>query len=259
MKYKWGGIRMKKIATILALILLLVGFTFKTSKYTNLSSYVCNLVEASNITIKYIKAPNVKNYFGDVKSKDKFAKPMIYAADSGILEFPKKKVYPYNKITVSYAKVLMDRAYNYVTKNDEDISKKVFDELRKDKKFSKLGDKQYLTVEAEKEVIKIYKQKIDEFMEMSNKNNNEVSVATSKGNGYLEVTLKWGKKPTGGYAVKIVEAVQKDDTIQVKYYTKSPGPKDMVTQAITFPQDTIKVNIDNVNRNFKIELVKVLK
>ncbi len=250
---------MKKIAALIVLVLLLGGFTFKSSKYTNLANYICNLVDASEITIMYFKAPEVKEYFGDVKSSDKFAMPMIYAADSGILEFPKKKIYPYSKIKVSYAKVLMDRAYKHVTEKDEGISKKVFEELRKNKNFSKLKDNNYLTTAAEKEAIKIYKEKIKEFKKPSMNNDEEVKVITSKEPGYLVVTLKWGEKRTGGYTIKIIDAKQNGDVIDIKYFTASPSPNAIVTQVITFPQDTIKVKVDNNDRNFKISLIKVEK
>lgn len=250
---------MKKIAGLLALVMLLGSFTFQTSKYTNLATYIYDLIDASEITIKYFKAPQAKDYFGDVSDKDKFAMHMIYAADSGVLEFPKKNIYPHNKIKVSYARVLMDRAYKHVTGKDERISEKVFDELRKNSDFSKLKDNNYLTISAEKEAIKIYREKIKDFKEPAVNNNDGIKIITSKEPGYLTVTLSLGQKNTGGYTIKIIDGKQYEDAIEIKYITKAPKPGDMVTQAITFPQDTIKIKVDNSDRNFKISLTKVDK
>lgn len=250
---------MKKIAGLLALVMLLGSFTFQTSKYTNLATYICDLVDASEITIKYFKAPQAKDYFGDVNDKDKFAMPMIYAADSGVLEFPKKNVYPHNKIKVSYARVLMDRAYKHVTGKDEGISEKVFNELRKNNNFSKLKDNNYLTISAEKEAIKIYREKIKDFKKPAINNDDGIKIITSKEPGYLTVTLNLGQKSTGGYTIKIIDAKQNGDVIEIKYLTTSPKPGDMVIQAITFPQAAIKVKVDNNDRNFKISLIKVDK
>ena len=45
----------------------------------------------------------------------------------------------------------------------------------------------------------------------------------------------WGSRPTGGYSVKIREAVQREDSIYVEIEYTSPRPGEMVTQAFTHP------------------------
>ncbi|MFZ5596934.1 MAG: stalk domain-containing protein [Bacillota bacterium] len=56
-----------------------------------------------------------------------------------------------------------------------------------------------------------------------------------------EITLSWGEKSTGGYSIKVESIELKGETLMVYYTLHSPGPGDMVTQAVTYPRDTVKI------------------
>jgi hypothetical protein len=87
-------------------------------------------------------------------------------------------------------------------------------------------------------------------------NNDGIKTSTTRVGEYIEVTLDWGQKSTGGYIIKILEAKQVGSTIEVKYMTKSPGPSDFVTQALTYPKDSIKVKVDDPTKEYKVILIK---
>ncbi|MHB8918890.1 MAG: stalk domain-containing protein [Desulfocucumaceae bacterium] len=50
------------------------------------------------------------------------------------------------------------------------------------------------------------------------------------------VTLYWGEKPTGGYAITIMSIKREGNVLKVVYSLRSPGPGEIVTQAITHPR-----------------------
>jgi len=61
----------------------------------------------------------------------------------------------------------------------------------------------------------------------------------------------WGTRPTGGYEVKIQNAVFRDETIYVQLDFTSPGPDEMVTQAFTHPYDI--AGIDDPDKPIQFE------
>ncbi len=71
-----------------------------------------------------------------------------------------------------------------------------------------------------------------------------------------ELTLFWGEKPTGGYQIAIKEVVFKNGKTVVYFSTRSPGPDEMVTQAITYPKDFLLVSKEDVS-DADIELVLI--
>ncbi|MFZ5652354.1 MAG: stalk domain-containing protein [Bacillota bacterium] len=50
------------------------------------------------------------------------------------------------------------------------------------------------------------------------------------------ITLYWGEKPTGGYAIYIESLTVEGGLLKVVYRLRSPGPGEAVTQAITYPK-----------------------
>ncbi|GEM_PF-3287940 len=52
------------------------------------------------------------------------------------------------------------------------------------------------------------------------------------------ITLDWGEKPTGGYQITIENLEIVDDVLVVDYSLVSPGEDDIVTQALTYPEDS---------------------
>lgn len=63
----------------------------------------------------------------------------------------------------------------------------------------------------------------------------------------------WGMRPTGGYAVTILGAIQKDDEIIVRVGFRRPGPEDMVTQAFTHPFDIAAIPVTEYPVRFTID------
>lgn len=63
---------------------------------------------------------------------------------------------------------------------------------------------------------------------------------TALGDNTYSLTVTWGQKPTGGYSIKIGRIEFDDSVLNVYITTKSPGPNQMVTQALTYPKDTIE-------------------
>lgn len=83
----------------------------------------------------------------------------------------------------------------------------------------------------------------------------EIKTSLVRKGDYILVTLDLGEKPTGGYSIRILEAKQIGHSIQVKYVTKSPEPGDIVTQALTYPKDSIMVNVDDPAGDYKVILI----
>lgn len=56
-----------------------------------------------------------------------------------------------------------------------------------------------------------------------------------------DITLYWGEKPSGGYAVTINSVKQVGSTLMVNYSLKSPSPGEMVPTVVTYPKATAKI------------------
>ena len=56
-----------------------------------------------------------------------------------------------------------------------------------------------------------------------------------------EIILSWGEKPTGGYAINIEEVKIDNEVLMVSYSLRSPGEDEIVTQAITYPEDSAEI------------------
>ena len=72
-------------------------------------------------------------------------------------------------------------------------------------------------------------------------NGDEVSYTVEDG----KITLDWGEKPTGGYKITIEDLQVVDNTLVVDYSLVSPAPDDIVTQAITYPEDSADLPEDD--------------
>lgn len=68
-------------------------------------------------------------------------------------------------------------------------------------------------------------------------------VAAANAKGTIDFTLSWGEKKTGGYSVKITKVSQSGKELRISYLLTSPGPDAMVTQAITYPKDTVNLEM----------------
>jgi hypothetical protein len=240
------------------MLLLFTGFAFKeprVPKYTNKGDYVFNLVKTSEIQIYFIRAPKISEYFGDIKESDYYAGAFINAAVSGILNFPQKRIYPQHWINVANAKLLMDRAYAFKTGQKIKISGVVFGELLSMNKYKKVKDKYYVTREMQNDIFKIYARKIAEYkksVESPAKPNNQVNASSYVENDKLVIGLDWGEKPNPGYHIKITGTREIGDTIEVTYTLKTPLDGEMYAQVITYPKDTIRINVTDIKKAYKI-------
>ena len=68
-------------------------------------------------------------------------------------------------------------------------------------------------------------------------------IATANAKGTIDFTLSWGEKKTGGYSVEITKVVQSGKELRISYKLTSPGPDDIVTQALTYPKDTVNLEM----------------
>lgn len=68
------------------------------------------------------------------------------------------------------------------------------------------------------------------------------------------LTISWGVMPTGGYHIKIVDVVFEASEIVVYYTTSAPAPDAIVTQALTYPKDSILVDTSKL-KNKSIKLI----
>lgn len=67
--------------------------------------------------------------------------------------------------------------------------------------------------------------------------------ATANLKGTLDFTLRWGEKSTGGYSVKITNVTQSGKELRISYRLNSPAPGAIVTQALTYPKDTVTLEM----------------
>lgn len=253
---------MKRFIALFMATILLTGFSYKDNrpkKYATFGSYIYNLVNTSEIQINFFKAPKVSEYFGDIKDSDYYAGAFINAAVSGILKFPQKRVAPWKWIKVSDAKQLMDKAYVYKTNQKILISKVVFSELVQMNKYKKVKDNYYITSEMEKDIFVIYSKKIAEYNKGKGTPTSleeKINVSKKIENEYLFITLDWGEKPTAGYGLEIAGAREVGDTIEVHYNTTSPKEGQMNAQVITYPKDSIRLKVSNINKTYNITTKK---
>ena len=69
-----------------------------------------------------------------------------------------------------------------------------------------------------------------------------------------EIIISWGEKPTGGYAISIEDIDIEENDLVVYYSLRSPSEDEMVTQAITYPEDSAEIPGDF--EDVKLELVE---
>jgi hypothetical protein len=59
------------------------------------------------------------------------------------------------------------------------------------------------------------------------------------------IIASMGQMMTGGYGISIKKAVETDNKITINVTQSSPGPNDMVTMALTWPQDAVAIKKSN--------------
>ena len=69
--------------------------------------------------------------------------------------------------------------------------------------------------------------------------------------GKRYVLITEGEKPSGGYAVEVIEVVETAENLVVKVKSTKPAPGDMVTDALTYPYDLIIVENKELPLSFQ--------
>lgn len=72
------------------------------------------------------------------------------------------------------------------------------------------------------------------------KNREKATYVLPDGDDYYIVVSR-GEQPTGGYEVEILNVEDWGDSVHVMYKFKDPADDELVTQAITFPLDIVKI------------------
>ena len=67
----------------------------------------------------------------------------------------------------------------------------------------------------------------------------------------IYVVITRGEQPTGGYTVEITNVENRGDFVAVLYLYKDPADDEVVTQAITYPLDIVKIKRVNKPIKFK--------
>lgn len=75
------------------------------------------------------------------------------------------------------------------------------------------------------------------------KDNQLTYTAAANTKGTIDFTLSWGEKKTGGYSVKITKVAQSGKELRISYKLTSPAPDAIVTQALTYPKDTVNLEM----------------
>jgi hypothetical protein len=258
---------MKRIIMIILGILFLSGCAKSAGTgggaYTTRAKFISELIKASSIEIKYFREPKATEYFDDVKDDSPYAMSLINAVDSGIITPVNRKIGPDERIKLSEVRDLLWKAYMFKAKNGGNISDEVINEYKRLEGDKNLKDEDFITTKMEQKIISIYKEKIKTHLNKSEGSlkNPEGSITeegiratTTKQNAELIITLDWGEKPTGGYVLRILGVKEIGDTLEVEYLAKAPGPNDIVTQAITYPKDSMKIKVSDINKEYKIVL-----
>lgn len=83
------------------------------------------------------------------------------------------------------------------------------------------------------------------------KNREKATYVLPSENDYYIIVSR-GEQPTGGYEVEIKEVEDWGDSVHVFYKFKDPADDELVTQAITFPIDIVKIERQEKTILFKL-------
>lgn len=232
----------------------------RIASYTSRGQFIYKLIKAAQIEIKYFREPKIEEYFDDVKSGYPYSMELINAVDSGVLRVEDRKAKPDEKITLKEAKLLMDRAYEFKSKNSENVSDEIVNKIKGMEGDENMKDEDFVTEILEEKFISAFGERVKPFLRNNGGNlkvEDElqgINVTLSKDNGELVVTLDWGQKSTGGYILKILSIKEEGTQLVVEYFAKAPGPNDIVTQAITYPKDSKRIKVTDINRDYEVIL-----
>lgn len=253
---------MKIKILILLMVSLFTSCSIKTNdvkqSYITREVFIDELIKTLKIEINYFKEPKAHEYFKDVEDASPYAMSLITAMDAGILSPEIKKVEGNKPINYGDALKYINRAYMFKSENKLSKAEDFRREIEAlDKKYEKMRSSDFIDERLKKNMMDIVKSKLGEINGNQSESGvpRDLKVYTSKSGNTLTITLDWGRKPTGGYVLKIVGAKEIDkNTIEVTYIAKEPGPNDIVTQVITYPKDSISISVTDIQNEYNIIL-----
>ncbi|HBV99553.1 MAG TPA: hypothetical protein DEF36_21240 [Desulfotomaculum sp.] len=224
--------------------------------------FISSIIRASGLNldnIRFIKAPDVRDVAPDVSPEDSYASDLVIAGHYGVVKSG-EPFRPEDPVTRSEAALMAVNALNarvgslpitleyLIFDDEEEIGKENLDSVQyacklglfKAQKLFRPGEP--LTSTDQATLLLAFNKAIDSATDKD-------GVTWNLSGDGKSITLNWGEKPTGGYSIKIVSIKKDGEKLNVTYSLKSPGPGDIVTQAITYPRDTAAVPSDNVPVN----------
>ncbi|MFZ5643284.1 MAG: stalk domain-containing protein [Bacillota bacterium] len=236
------------------------------------SEFLSAIIRESGLNLdsfRFIKAPDVRDVATDVSPEAPYAHDLIIAGFYGVVEkgLPFRPDDPVARqeaaiisVKALYAKtgplpltmqyIIFEDAVNIgpeYTDSVQDACKLGFFKVERDfRPENRLSRTDYI------KLIAAFKS----LAKSSQKNQDGVTYTLS--GDKKAITLFWGEKPTGGYSINIVSFTRSGSALKVYYDLKSPGPGDIVTMAITYPQTTAALPAEIVSFD-EVILVKAHK
>lgn len=216
--------------------------------------------------ILFIKAPEVSDVATDVSAGAPYAQDIIIAGHFGVVESG-KPFRPGQAILREEAASMAVRALNakigpipmtmqYIIFEDSDsISPESSDDVQSACKLGLFGTEKRFRP-GDRLTVGEFSSLLESFKKALKNMENKDGVTWKLSEDRKRITLYWGEKPTGGYAVAIKSVTAGGGVLKVVYSLRSPGAGEMVTQAITYPSATADVPGDSGFFD-RVELIRV--
>lgn len=213
--------------------------------------FISSIIRASGLNldhIRFIKAPDVRDVAPDVSPEASFAGDLIIAGHYGVVKSG-EPFRPEDPVTREEAAIMAVKALDaragrlpvtlqfIIFEDEEKIGKGNMESIQYACKLGLFGTEKTfrpgdpLTGGEQNKLIAAFKKILGSVPDQD-------GVTWELSPDGKSITLFWGKKPTGGYAISIVSVVRAGNTLKVFYSLRSPGPGDLVTQAFTYPRAT---------------------
>lgn len=195
--------------------------------------------------VRFIKAPDVRDVAADVSPESPYAWDIITAGHYGVVE-NRKPFRPQDPVLREEAASMAVRALNAklsVPVNDHYI-------IFEDAGHISPGSGEYVQIACKIGLFRVEKRfrpgdaltraefsaLLLSLKKVMNRGEVQDGVTWKISEDGKRITLYWGEKPTGGYAIHIESLHVEGGVLKVVYRLRSPGPGEAVTQAITYPE-----------------------
>ena len=213
--------------------------------------FISSIIRASGLNldhIRFIKAPDVRDVAPDVSPEASFAGDLIIAGHYGVVKSG-EPFRPEDPVTREEAALMAVKALDaragklpvtlqfIIFEDQEKIDRGNMESIQYACKLGLFGaEKTFrpgdtLTGSEQSRLLPAFKKILGSVPDQD-------GVTWELSPDGKSITLFWGEKPTGGYAINIVSVVGAGNTLKVFYSLRSPGPGDLVTQAFTYPRAT---------------------